>query len=155
MTVTLVAAVARNGVIGRDGDLALRIPADLRRFKALTMGGTLVMGRKTWDSIGRALPGRRTIVITRQLGWTAAGADVADSVSRALGLAGTGPVYVVGGGEIYAQTIDGADALELTEVEADPAGDVVFPAVDPAVWSETEREPGEGFAFVRYERSGR
>jgi dihydrofolate reductase len=155
MTVTLVAAVGRNGVIGRDGGLAVRISADLRRFKALTMGGTLVMGRKTWDSIGRALPGRRTIVITRQQGWTAEGADVVDSVPGALALAGTGAVYVVGGGEIYAQTIDDADVLELTEVEADPAGDVVFPALDPAAWTETDREPGEGFSFVRYERSGR
>ena len=87
MAVTLVAAVARDGVIGRAGDLAVRIPEDLRRFKALTMGHTLVMGRKTWDSIGRALPGRRTIVVTRQPSWAAVGADVAGSVGAALAMA--------------------------------------------------------------------
>jgi dihydrofolate reductase len=151
MTVTLVAAVASNGVIGRSGDLAVRIPADLRRFKALTMGHTLVMGRKTWDSIGRALPGRRTIVITRQRDWSAEGADVASSVADALGLA-RGEVFVVGGGEIYDQTLALADALELTEVAAAPEGDTFFPPVDRTTWVEVSRERGDGFDFVRYER---
>ena len=153
MTVTLVAAVARNGVIGRAGDLAVRIPEDLRRFKALTMGHTLVMGRKTWDSIGRALPGRRTIVVTRQPDWTAPGAEVAASVDQALALAGNAEVFLVGGGEIYAQTIDRADALELTEVDAAPDGDTFFPEVDRTAWTEVARESREGFAFVRYERA--
>ena len=97
MTVTLVAAVGSNGVIGRDGDLAVRIPEDLRRFKAMTMGHTLVMGRKTWDSIGRALPGRRTIVITRQPDWSADGAEVAGSLPDALTMAGADEVFVAGG----------------------------------------------------------
>jgi dihydrofolate reductase len=154
MPVTLLAAVARNGVIGADGDLAVRIPADLRRFKALTMGHTLVMGRRTWDSIGRALPGRRTIVVTRQAGWSAEGAEVAGSVDQALALAGPGEVFVVGGGEIYTQTLPRADALELTEVDATPEGDTFFPDVDHAAWREVAREPGLGYAFVRYEPVG-
>jgi dihydrofolate reductase len=153
MTVTLVAAVARDGVIGRAGDLVVRIPEDLRRFKALTMGHTLVMGRRTWDSIGRALPGRRTIVVTRQPSWTAPGADVAGSVEAALEMARGSEVFVVGGGEIYTQTIDQADVLELTEVDAAPAGDTYFPPLDQASWAEVRREPHDGFAFVRYERA--
>jgi dihydrofolate reductase len=151
MTVTLVAAVASNGVIGRSGDLAVRIPEDLRRFKALTMGHTLVMGRKTWESIGRALPGRRTIVVTRQPDWSAPGAQVAPSVLAALELA-SGEVFVVGGGEIYGQTLDLADRLELTEIEAAPDGDTYFPAFDRAAWLEVLREAGDGYDFVRYER---
>jgi dihydrofolate reductase len=154
MTVTLIASVGRNGVIGRDGDLAVRIPADLRRFKALTMGHTLVMGRRTWDSIGRALPGRRTIVITRQPAWSADGAEVAGSVEAALRLAGSSEVFVVGGGEIYAQTLDRADALELTEVDAAPDGDTVFPPFDRTTWCEVAREAGDGYDFVRYEPAG-
>jgi dihydrofolate reductase len=155
MTVTLVAAVARNGVIGRSGDLAVRISEDLRRFKALTMGHTLVMGRKTWDSIGRALPGRRTIVVTRQPRWAAPGAEVAASVdlALALALAGDAEVFVVGGGEIYAQTIHRADALELTEVDAALDGDTYFPEIDRTAWAEAARESRDGFAFVRYERA--
>jgi dihydrofolate reductase len=152
MTVTLIAAVARNGVIGREGDLAVRVPADLRRFKAITMGHTLVMGRKTWDSIGRALPGRRTIVITRQVGWSAEGADVTSSVDEALAMAGPAEVFVVGGGQIYAETLHRADVLELTEIDAAPAGDTYFPDVDATLWAEVAREPGPGFDFVRYER---
>jgi dihydrofolate reductase len=152
MTVTLLAAVARNGVIGREGDLAVRVPADLRRFKALTMGHTLVMGRKTWDSIGRALPGRRTIVITRQDGWSAEGADVTSTVDEALAMAGPAEVFVVGGGQIYAETLHRADVLELTEIDEAPAGDTYFPDIDPAMWVEVAREPGPGFDFVRYER---
>jgi dihydrofolate reductase len=151
--VTLVAAVAQGGVIGQDGDLAVRIPADLRRFKALTTGHTLVMGRKTWDSIGRALPGRRTIVVTRQPSWSAPGAEVAGSVEAALALAEGSEVFVAGGGEIYAQTIATADALELTEVAASPAGDTYFPPIDRTTWAEVSRETHDGFAFVRYERA--
>jgi dihydrofolate reductase len=152
MTLTLVAAVGRNGVIGRHGDLAVRISEDLRRFKALTMGHPMVMGRKTWDSMGGPLPGRRSIVITRDPSWQAAGAELAHSVPAALALAGAGSVFVVGGGEIYGQTMELADALELTEVERDLDGDVFFPPMEPADWAEVMREPREGYAFVRYER---
>lgn len=153
MTVTLVAAVASNGVIGRDGDLAVRIPEDLRRFKAMTMGHTLVMGRKTWDSIGRALPGRRTIVVTRQPDWTADGADVAGSLADAVSMAGEDQVFIAGGGEIYRLALDAADALELTEVAAALDGDVSFPELDRSTWVEVAREPRDGFAWVRYERA--
>jgi dihydrofolate reductase len=153
--VTLVAAVGRNGVIGRHGDLAVRISEDLRRFKALTMGHTMVMGRKTWDSMRGPLPGRRSIVVTRDPAWVAAGADVAHSVPSAFDLAGDGSVFVVGGGEIYAQTLELADALELTEVAAELDGDVYFPPRDPAGWVEVSREGREGFDFVRYERRTR
>jgi dihydrofolate reductase len=153
MTVTLVAAVGRNGVIGRHGDLAVRISEDLRRFKALTMGHPMVMGRKTWDSMGGPLPGRRSIVVTRDPSWQAAGAEVAHSVPAALALAGGDAVFVVGGGEVYAQTMELADALELTEVDQDLEGDVFFPAMDRMAWVETAREAREGYAFVRYERA--
>jgi dihydrofolate reductase len=154
MTVTLVAAVGRNGVIGRHGDLAVRISEDLRRFKTLTMGHPMVMGRKTWDSMGGPLPGRRSIVVTRDPSWRADGAEVAHAVPAALDLAGSGPVFVVGGGEVYGQTLELADALELTEVDQDLEGDVFFPAMDPAAWAEVSREPRDGYAFVRYERAG-
>lgn len=155
MAVTIVAAVARNGVIGSGGDLPWHISEDLQRFKKLTMGGVLVMGRKTYESIGRPLPGRTTVVITRQPDWSAEGVKVADSVAAALGLAATfsGEVFVVGGGEIYRQTIGLADALELTEVDAVPAGDVTFPEIDSPPWQEVARQHGDGFAFVRYERT--
>jgi dihydrofolate reductase len=154
MSITLVAAVGRNGVIGRHGDLAVRISDDLRRFKALTMGHPMVMGRKTWDSMGGPLPGRRSIVITRDPSWRAEGAEVTHSVPSALELAGSGPVFVVGGGEIYSQTLALADALELTEVDQYLEGDVFFPILDRSAWAEVSREPRDGYAFVRYERTG-
>jgi dihydrofolate reductase len=153
VSVTIVAAVASNGVIGREGDLAVRIPEDLRRFKALTMGHTLVMGRRTWDSIGRALPGRRTIVVTRQADWSAEGAERASSFEQALATAGADEVFVVGGADIYRQALDRSDAMELTEVRAEPAGDVWFPAFDRTAWVEVARDRGDGFDFVRYERA--
>ncbi len=152
VSVTIVAAVAGNGVIGRDGDLAVRIPEDLRRFKALTMGHTLVMGRRTWDSIGRALPGRRTIVVTRQPDWHAPGAERASSLEQALADAGPDQVFVVGGADIYRQALDRSDALELTEVRAEPPGDVWFPDFDRTAWVEVARTSGDGYDFVRYER---
>jgi dihydrofolate reductase len=154
MTITLVAAVGRNGVIGRHGDLAVRISDDLRRFKALTMGHPMVMGRKTWDSMGGPLPGRRSIVITRDPSWHAEGAEVTHSVPSALELAGSGPVFVVGGGQVYRQTLELADALELTEVDQYLEGDVFFPNLDRTAWAEVAREPRDGYAFVRYERTG-
>jgi dihydrofolate reductase len=152
MTVTLVAAVGRNGVIGRHGDLAVRISEDLRRFKALTMGHPMVMGRKTWDSMPGALPGRRSIVVTHDRAWRADGAEVAHTIEDAIAVAGAGPVFVVGGGELYAQTIRLADALELTEVDQDLEGDVFFPMLDRTAWVEVARQPRAGYAFVRYER---
>jgi dihydrofolate reductase len=154
MTVILIAAVGRNGVIGRDNDLPWRIREDLQHFKQLTLGHTLVMGRKTYDSIGRPLPGRRTVVVTRQPDWSAQaeGVGVAHSLDDALNLANGKNVYVAGGGEIYRQALPLADRLELTEVAQSPAGDVTFPAFDQAEWSATARTPHDGFAFVTYTR---
>jgi|GEM_PF-21250 len=160
-TITLVAAVARNGTIGSDGGLPWHLPADLQHFKALTMGRCMVMGRRTFESIGRALPGRRTIVVTRDRTWSAAGVAVTHSVPEALDLAlghadradsGAREVMVVGGGEIYRQTIERADRLEITHVDAEVDGDTQFPEIDPAVWHEVAREPGNGFTFVSYRR---
>ena len=152
MPVTIVAAVARNRVIGRDNDLPWRIPEDLRRFKELTMGGVLVMGRKTYESIGRPLPGRRTVVVSRNPDLEIEGVEMAPSLEMALEIAGGDDVFVVGGGEIYRQAMGVADVLEITEVDAEPEGDTFFPEIDPADWREVARAPGDGFSFVRYER---
>ena len=152
MTIILLAAVGANHVIGREGEMPWHLPEDLAHFKATTMGHTLVMGRKTYDSIGRALPGRRTIVMTSQRGWHAPSVEVAHSLAEALALAGPTEVFIVGGGEIYQQAMPFADLLMLTEVDQSPEGDVVFPTIEPAHWRETARQAHEGFAFVTYER---
>ena len=153
MTVILIAAVGSNGVIGRDNDLPWRIGEDLRHFKELTLGQTLVMGRKTYDSIGRPLPGRRTVVVTRQPDWAVDGVEVAHSLQAALELADGKDVYVAGGGEIYRQALPHADRLELTEVDQSPEGDVTFPVFDRSVWQVTARNPHDGFTFVSYHRA--
>jgi len=150
--VTLVAAVADNGVIGRDGDIPWRIPADFAHFKALTLGHVLVMGRATYDSIGRPLPGRTTIVLTRDPQWRADGVLVAGSLDDALRLAADlpGEVFVAGGAGVYAAALDRAHAQVLTEVHLSPEGDTHYPEFDRAQWVETRREPhSEG--EVRYE----
>ncbi|MGE0392873.1 MAG: dihydrofolate reductase [Vicinamibacterales bacterium] len=157
MSVAIIAAVGANGVIGRDGGLPWHLPEDLKRFKALTMGHTLVMGRETYDAIGRPLPGRRTIVVTRQAAWSAPGVDVAHSVDEALLMAGRGAVFVAGGGEIYRQCLDRADVLHLTLVDTAAEGDTWFPEFDRSVFREVSRErhaDGDvSFAFVTYERA--
>lgn len=142
-TLTLVAAVGRDGVIGDGAAMPWHLPADLRFFRETTSGGTLLMGRATWDSIGRALPGRRTIVLTRDQGWSAPGAEVAHSLAEALSLAGEGELFVAGGGEVYAQTVDHAHRLVLTEVDLAAEGRTRFPDVDPHRWREVSRVPGE------------
>lgn len=157
----LVVAVAANGVIGSDGRLPWHIPADLKRFKALTMGKPMVMGRKTFESLPGLLPGRRHVVLTRDAGWSAPGAHVAHDLDAALALAGTGDpageVAVIGGAEIFALALPRAGRIELTEVHADSAGDTVMPPLGQG-WRETFREAhapsGEqpGFAFVTLER---
>lgn len=152
MTVILIAAVGSNGVIGRDNDLPWRIREDLQHFKQLTLGHTLVMGRKTYDSIGRPLPGRRTVVVTRQRDWSADGVEVVHDLDDALKLADGNDVYVAGGGEVYRQALPYADRLELTEVDLAPAGDVTFPDFDRSAWHQTARDPHEGFTFVTYHR---
>lgn len=144
MRVSLVAAVARNGVIGGDGDLIWRIRDDLKWFKKITMGKPIVMGRKTYDSIGKALPGRDNIVLTRAPDFTAPGIFVTRSLGGALRLAeycaetaGVDEICIIGGGEIYAQTLARADRLYLTRVDAAPEGDAVFPGLDSRRWRET------------------
>lgn len=153
-TLTLVAAVGRNGVIGDGARMPWHLPEDLRFFRETTTGGTMLMGRGTWDSIGRALPGRRTIVLTRRPDAVAPGAEVARSLAEALALAGDGEVFVVGGGEVYAQTIGSAARLLVTEVDLEPPGRTRFPDIDPGVWREVARLPGPGpvRAWVTYER---
>jgi dihydrofolate reductase len=158
--VTLIAAVARNGVIGADGQLPWRIPEDFAFFKATTMGHPLVMGRATFDSIGRPLPGRRSVVITRARNWRHDGVEVAGSMPVALDLAAGGrggdEVFVIGGGQIYRLAMPYADRLLLTEIELEPEGDVTFPRIDPHVWVESHRRPGAGsdpsYAFVELRR---
>ncbi len=150
---TLIAAVARNGIIGAGNEMPWHLPQDFAYFKRTTMGHTLVMGRKTFDSIGRVLPGRRTIVVTRQMGWRHPDVETAHSLTAALALAGpSGELFVCGGGEIYAAAMPLAGRLLITEVDQSPSGDVRFPAIDMEVWRETSRETHEGLAFVAYER---
>lgn len=149
---TLIAAVGRNGVIGDGAGMPWHLPDDLAFFKRTTMGGVLVMGRGTWDSIGRALPGRRTIVVTRDRGWSAPGAEVAHSLPEALDIAGDTEVFVAGGGQVYAQTIDVASRLVITHVEQEPEGSVTFPPIDPGLWREESRDVQDGFAWVEYLR---
>ena len=151
-----IAAVARNGVIGADGDIPWRIPADWARFKRLTMGQVLIMGRKTWASIGRALPGRTTFVVTRDKMWRGEEVYAVPTLDEAFEQAAAkGPetIFVAGGGEIYRAAWDRLTGLEITEVDAEPEGDVTFPPIDPQVWSEVSREPHQGFTFVSYRRA--
>jgi len=139
--VQLIVARARNGVIGRRGAMPWHLPEDLAHFKRTTLGHCIVMGRKTWDSIGRALPGRRNIVVTRDPHWHAAGAEAAASLADALARCGGGEAYVIGGGEIYAQALALPLAgIHLTEIDADFEGDAVFPALEAGRWRERSRE---------------
>jgi dihydrofolate reductase len=160
--IALIAAVARNRAIGRANALPWRLSSDLKRFKALTMGKPFVIGRKTYQSIGRALPGRFSIVVTRDPGFAAPEIEVAHDLKSALKIAaahGTDEVMIGGGGEIYVEAIGQADRLYLTEVDLAPEGDALFPEIDPAQWREVRREAGvrgpkdeAEFAFVDYER---
>lgn len=155
MQTVLIAAVARNGVIGVNGGLPWHIPEDLARFKELTMGQALVMGRVTFESIGRALPGRSTIVLTRRPGWSHEDVEVAGTLEEALALAASRgqDAFVAGGSEVYGAALELADRIEVTEVDAEPEGDTWFPYVDWPQWREVARQPGDGFAFVTYERA--
>ena len=153
--VVLVAAVAANGVIGADGGIPWRIPGEQAHFKAVTLGHTLVMGRATYDSIGRPLPGRTTVVLTRDPGWSAAGVLVAGTFEEALRRADelSGDVMVAGGGRVYAEALPWADEQVLTEVPASPEGDVRYPDFDRSEWVEVQREPHDGYDLVRWERT--
>jgi dihydrofolate reductase len=156
--ITLVVAAAENGVIGDKGAIPWRISDDLKRFKALTMGYPIVMGRKTWDTLPKKpLPGRTNIVVTRQADWTAEGAVTAHSVEEAIAKAGDADeVFVIGGAEIYAAAMPLANCIELTEVHAEFDGDAVLPPLE-GEWDETGREghqteDGLYYSFVTLER---
>ncbi|MEM8814960.1 MAG: type 3 dihydrofolate reductase [Pseudomonadota bacterium] len=158
-----MAAVSANGIIGRDGELPWRLPEDLRYFKRLTLGKPVVMGRKTWESIGRPLPGRHNIVITRQPDYVAEGATVAHSPDAALALlTGEPEVMIIGGGAIYRAFLESAERIYLTEVDAEIDGDASFPPLDESLWTEVSREVhaaderhAHAYAFVRLDRSER
>ena len=150
-----IAAVGRNGVIGNGVDIPWRIPEDWRRFRSLTMGQVLLMGRRTFDSIGRALPGRTTIVVSRDRSWQSEGAHTCPSLPTAFALAeqlAPDRIFVAGGGEIYRAAWDRLDRLEVTEVDQSPAGAVTFPEIDPQSWLEAHREAHSGFTYVSYAR---
>ena len=150
----LVAAVAENGVIGADGAIPWHLPEDFAHFRRTTLGGVLVMGRATYDSIGRPLPGRTTIVLTRDPSWSAEGVLVAHDLDEALALAGerATTVYVAGGAAVYALALPIADEQVLSEVHARPEGDTRYPDFDRAQWRETAREAYDGFDVVRLVR---
>jgi dihydrofolate reductase len=138
--IALVVARADNGVIGRDGALPWHLPADLRRFKMLTGDTPLVMGRKTFDSLPGLLPGRRHIVLTRDAGWSAEGAEVARTADQAVRLANAPRISVIGGADIFRLFADRASRVELTEVHTEPEGDVTIPPFDSGAWRELARE---------------
>jgi dihydrofolate reductase len=150
--ITLLLARADNLVIGKGGDIPWHIPGEQKRFKALTMGKPMVMGRKTFESLPGVLPGRRHIVLTRDAAWAAAGAEVVPSVAAAIALAGDVPeIAVIGGAEIYALFLAHADRIELTEVHLSPPGDTIVPAFGPA-WREIAREDFATHSYVTLER---
>jgi dihydrofolate reductase len=152
----LVAAYADNRVIGDQGGIPWHLSEDFAHFKATTMGGVLVMGRATYESIGRPLPGRTTVVVTRNPDWSADGVLVAHSLEEALDVAARHPgeSFVVGGGQIYDQALAVATHQVLTEVHESPEGDAHYPEFDPREWVETRREPRDGFTWVWWERRG-
>jgi dihydrofolate reductase len=165
----IVAAIAENGVIGRDNAMPWRLKSDLRRFRARTWGKPVVMGRKTFQSLAKPLPGRTNIVVSRDRGFSARGVVVAPDLRAALESArgdalrrGADEIVVIGGAEIYAQTLPIAHRLDITLVKARPQGNICFPAIDPQMWRETERsehkagpDDAADFAFVTYHRIAR
>jgi dihydrofolate reductase len=163
--VALIAAVARNGVIGNAGAMPWRLSTDLKRFKQLTLGKPVIVGRKTFGGFGKPLPGRTNIVVTHRSDYRPDGATVVPDLAAAFeaaGKTGADEIMVLGGGQIYAETIGMADRLYITRVEAEPVGDTWFPAIDPSVWREVSSEAvpaGEkdsaATVFTIYERVGR
>lgn len=171
MSIVAIAAVGRNRAIGRDGDIPWRIPEDWQRFKRLTSGCTLIMGRSTFESIGRPLPGRASVVVSRdpdaEAKWRASEAGSADlpegtslrfvtNLDEALAAADPArTVWIGGGAQVYRQVWDRLDELDICEVDQAPEADTFFPAIEPGDWAEVSREPRNGYAFVRYRRKGR
>jgi dihydrofolate reductase len=163
MTFSLIASVARNGTIGRGNALVWDEPADKQFFRRTTMGCPVVMGRKTWDSLPprfRPLPGRRNVVVTRQAGWQAAGAEVVHTLDDALALVAEAPkVFVIGGAQLYEEAIEKADELVLTEIDREIDGDAFFPRWEREAFEEVSSEPrvtvdGAQYRFVTYRRKG-
>jgi len=156
--VALIAAMDRNRLIGRDNTLPWHLPEDLRHFKATTLGKPVVMGRKTWESLGRPLPGRRNIVVSRNPDYPLQGAELAPSLDAALArAAGDDETFVIGGADLYRQALPLAQRLYLTEIDAEHEGDAWFPAIPAGEWQESTRERhvsagGLAYAFVLYER---
>ncbi|HET6624805.1 MAG TPA: dihydrofolate reductase [Nocardioidaceae bacterium] len=152
--VVMVAAVADNGVIGLGGDIPWSLPEDLKHFRATTTGNTVVMGRRTYESIGHPLPYRTNVVVTRQTDWTAEGVFVAHTVPEAIARAHEfdGDIMVIGGAQVYEAAMEHADVQVLTEVHLSPEGDTHYPAYKSDEWTETRREPRDGFDFVWLER---
>jgi dihydrofolate reductase len=159
--ISIIVAVSTNNVIGVQGELPWKISDDLKRFKALTMGKPIVMGRLTWESIGRALPGRQNIVITRQSGFSAAGCDVVDSPAKALAVAGDADeIMIIGGSQIYDLFLSKAERLHVTRVHTEIDGDAFFPSIDEKEWALMSSEPRAAsetnefaFDFLTYERN--
>lgn len=161
--IQLVVAYADNRVIGRDNTLPWRLPADLAHFKRRTLGHPIIMGRNTWESLGRALPGRLNVVVTRNPDYTAQGASVCGSLEQALALCADAHAElasIIGGEQIFRQALDIADRIVATEIHAEVDGDTWFPPLDAQVWKEVERqaqapENGLAFDFVEYARQGK
>lgn len=158
--ISLIAAVASNGIIGAGNALPWRLPEDLKRFRSLTLGHPVIMGRRTFESIGRALPGRRNIVVTRNPGFVAPGCETAGSLEAAVAACAgaTDEVFVIGGAQLYAQALPQARRLYLTEIRAEFDGDTRFPSFDPDPWRESAREhqrseSGLEFDFAVYDRN--
>jgi dihydrofolate reductase len=156
MTVTIVVAIGSNGVIGNDGDMPWPRTGDQQQFKALTMGHPIVMGRTTYESIGRPLPGRTSIVLTRNPDWHAEGVEIAHSVTDALALAlgRDDEVFLIGGAQVYAEALEQGlvDRMVVTHVHLAPEGDAWFPDVDWSAWTETSRDAYDGYDIATYDR---
>ena len=160
MTLSIIVAASENDVIGRDNSLIWHLSADLKRFKALTTGHTLLMGRKTFQSIGKALPHRRNIVVSRNSAFTAEGCEIASSIPQALAMASTDEqVFIIGGGSLYQELWDQADCLYLTRVHTHVTGDTHIPPIQPVLWEEIGREdfPADeknefAYSFIDYKR---
>jgi len=157
---SLIAAIAKNNVIGANNALPWHLPEDLKRFRALTTGHHIIMGRKTYESINRLLPGRTTVIVTRDVNYKVPGALIANSLEQAIGLCGQDDeVFLIGGAELYRVGLAVAEKLYITEIEAEYKGDVFFPELDKSQWHETSRdshvsEQGLPFSYVTYIRLG-
>jgi dihydrofolate reductase len=159
LRLALIAAVARNGVIGANNRMPWHLPAELRHFRTLTVGHRIIMGRKTWESLGRPLPGRDNVIVSRNAALVAPGCKVVVSLAAALrDCTLPDPMFCIGGAELYRTALPLADEIHLTEIDADFSGDTVMPHISPAEWRETAREPvtdpatGTHYAFVHYVR---